>query len=181
MSQFFRIVMVADVATDAELILRKLKLAGLRCDARRVETAADYRRELDEFEPHVILSDFSMPSFDGMEALRIASQFYSHIPFIFVSGTLGEEYAIRALRNGATDYVLKTNLVRLPPVVERALTEASARSQRRRAEGLLALAHTVVLELADADSASSGLKAVIRSICETEGWDLGRYFRVDEK
>src|SRR3981081_3969070 len=103
------------------------------------------------------------------------------IPFIFVSGPLGEDYAIRALKNGATDYVLKTNLVRLPPVVERAVSEAAARSQRKRGEQLLALEHTVVRQIADADNASQGLKAFMRSICESEGWDLGRYFRVDEK
>src|SRR5882724_13100256 len=118
MSQEFRILMVEDAATDAELILRELKRAGLRCDAHRVETAVEYRRELEEFQPHVILSDFSMPNFDGMEALRIASQSHPHIPFIFVSGTLGEEYAVRALKSGATDYVLKTNLIRLPATIE---------------------------------------------------------------
>src|ERR1700674_2730418 len=105
MSQQFRILMVEDAATDAELMLRELKRAGIACDVRRVETAAEYRRELEEFQPHVILSDFSMPSFDGMEALRIASQSYPNIPFIFVSGTLGEEYAVRALKSGATDFV----------------------------------------------------------------------------
>lgn len=89
MSQQFRILMVEDVATDAELMLGELKRAGIGCDARRVETAVDYRRQLEEFQPHVILSDFSMPSFDGMEALRIASQSHPDIPFIFVSGTLG--------------------------------------------------------------------------------------------
>lgn len=132
MSQQFRILMVEDVATDAELMLRELKRAGIRCDARRVETAVEYRRELEEFRPHVILSDFSMPRFDGMEALSIATQSYPHIPFIFVSGTLGEEYAVRALKNGATDFVLKSNLLRLPPSVERAIKEAEDITERMR-------------------------------------------------
>src|SRR5258706_708404 len=134
MSSLFRVLMVEDVATDAELILRELKRAGLRCDARRVETAVEYRRELDEFQPHVILSDFSMPNFDGMEALRIANRFHPDIPFIFVSGTLGEEYAVRALKNGATDYVLKTNLIRLPATIERATQDAKERQARQALE-----------------------------------------------
>ena len=123
--------MVEDVATDAELMLRELRRAGIRCDAHRVDTAVEYRRELEDFQPQVILSDFSMPSFDGMEALRIASESYPHIPFIFVSGTLGEEYAVRALKNGATDFVLKNNLLRLPPSVERAIKEVEERRARQ--------------------------------------------------
>ncbi len=181
MGQELRIVMVEDVQSDAELVERELKRAGLAVRARRVEREEDFRRELGEFHPHVILSDFSMPQFDGMSALRIACEIVPDVPFIFVSGTLGEDYAIRALKNGATDYVLKSNLVRLPPTIERAVSVAAARAERKREEQLLALEHAVVRHIADADNASDGLKTVMRSICETEGWDLGRYFRVDEK
>jgi diguanylate cyclase (GGDEF)-like protein len=181
MGQELRIVMVEDVESDAELAERELKRAGLAVRARRVESEEAFRRELGEFQPHAILSDFNMPQFDGMSALRIARSTVPDVPFIFVSGTLGENYAIQALKNGATDYVLKNNLVRLPPVVERAVSESAARAERRRGEQLLELEHTVVRHIADADDASDGLKAVMRSICETEGWDLGRYFRVDEK
>src|SRR6266566_1403706 len=88
------------------------------------DNPADAELELREFSPDVILSDFSMPGFDGMAALALARDLAPDTPFVFVSGTLGEEYAIRALRNGATDYVLKTNLVRLPAAVERAFTES---------------------------------------------------------
>src|SRR6266850_1740330 len=181
MGQELRIVMVEDVESDAELAERELKRAGLAVRARRVEREEDFRREVGEFRPHVILSDFSMPQFNGMSALRIAREIVPDVPFIFVSGTLGEDYAIRALKNGATDYVLKTNLARLPPTIERAVSEAAARAERRREEQLLALEHTVVRHIAGADSASVGLKAIIRAICESEGWDVGRYFRADEK
>jgi diguanylate cyclase (GGDEF)-like protein len=181
MGQQLRILFVEDVEADAVLAARELKRSGMPVEARRVDREDDLRRELGQFSPQVILSDFNMPQFDGMRALAVAREAAPEVPFIFVSGTLGEEYAIRALRNGATDYVLKTNLVRLPPAVERALAEAAARAQRRRGEQLLAMEHTVVRHLADADNAAAGLKAVIRSICETENWDLGRYFRVDER
>jgi diguanylate cyclase (GGDEF)-like protein len=173
--------MVEDMETDAVLAARELKRGGLGIDSRRVEREEDFRRELSEFRPHIILSDFSMPHFDGMAALAIAREIDPDVPFIFVSGTLGEDYAIRALKNGATDYVLKNNLVRLVPAVERALSEAAARAERRRDEQLLALEHKVVLHIAGAESASDGLKAVMRAMCETEGWDLGRYLRVDER
>ncbi len=134
MSARLRILIVEDVATDAELEVREFRRSAIACDFRRVETASEYRRQLDEFNPQVILSDFTMPHFDGMEALAIARQSHPHIPFIFVSGTLGEEYAVRALKNGATDYVVKSNLIRLPAAVERAINEAHERSARLDAE-----------------------------------------------
>src|SRR5882724_2884362 len=134
MSDTLRILVVEDLASDADLMLRELQRAGISCDARRVETAVEYRREFEKFRPHVILSDFTMPHFNGMDALAIARQSHSEIPFIFVSGTLGEEYAVRALHNGATDYVLKGNLVRLPPAVERAMNDIQERHARQLLE-----------------------------------------------
>jgi PAS domain S-box-containing protein len=88
---------------------------------------------LDQFRPHIILSDFSIPGFSGLEALEIAHGLHSDIPFIFVSGMIGEENAVNALKSGATDYVLKGNLLRLPAAVERAVKEAE---ERRRLQAL---------------------------------------------
>ncbi len=133
-----RVLIAEDVATDAELVVRELKRAGLRVVHRVADTEAAFRGALAELAPQVILSDFSMPRFDGMHALELARELAPDTPFIFVSGTLGEEYAIRALKNGATDYVLKTNLIRLPAAVERALEEARARAERRRTDAALA-------------------------------------------
>src|SRR6267143_3632807 len=126
-----RVLLAEDVTADAELELRELKRAGLRVTPRIVDHPDDFSAALREFTPDVILSDFSMPGFDGMEALTLARKISPDTPFIFVSGTLGEEYAIRALKSGATDYVLKSNLVRLPAVVTRALTEAYERHARQ--------------------------------------------------
>jgi diguanylate cyclase (GGDEF)-like protein/PAS domain S-box-containing protein len=134
MSEPVRILQVEDVATDAQLAMREFKRAGLNCESRCVETEPDFRRELVDFKPDVVLSDFSMPRFSGMQALSIAAGEFPDIPFIFVSGTLGEEYAVRALKNGATDYVLKTNLIRLPAAVERAIDEARKRRARERVD-----------------------------------------------
>jgi diguanylate cyclase (GGDEF)-like protein/PAS domain S-box-containing protein len=129
-----RVLLTEDVPADAELELRELKRAGLRVTHRIVDSEQSFEQALREFAPDVILSDFSMPGFDGMAALALARELSPDTPFIFVSGTIGEEYAIRALKSGATDYVLKNNLVRLPAAVERAVAEAQERRERRRTE-----------------------------------------------
>ena len=129
-----RLLLIEDSPADAELEVRELKRAGLRVEHRLVDTEGTLRDELVRYGPELILSDFSMPHFDGMSALAIAKEISPDVPFIFVSGTLGEDYAIRALKNGATDYVLKTNLVRLPAAVERALKDAAELEAKRRVE-----------------------------------------------
>jgi diguanylate cyclase (GGDEF)-like protein/PAS domain S-box-containing protein len=129
-----RVLIVEDVPTDAELALRELKKAGLSCKTIRVENKADYLRHLDDFVPDVILSDFSLPHFDGKSALVLARDKCPDVPFIFVSGTIGEETAIESLKSGATDYILKTNLARLGPAVQRALQDARDRGARWAAE-----------------------------------------------
>ena len=137
MTERLRILLAEDVANDAELVLTELKRAGLRADHRVVDSEKSFVEALHEFTPDVILSDFSMPGFDGMAALALARETCPDTPFIFVSGTIGEESAIDAVRSGATDYVLKNNLVRLPPAVQRALREGKERATRRKAEGEL--------------------------------------------
>src|SRR4051812_27733927 len=150
MSEFLKILMVEDVATDAALIRRNIERGGLAVELRRVERESEYREALTNFVPEMILSDFSMPHFDGISALRIARESYPRIPFIFVSGTMGEERAIDALTSGATDYVLKQNLARLPAAIKRAMRDAKARVERhameaglRRAQLLAKLAHVI--------------------------------------
>src|SRR3989449_2897326 len=135
-----RVLLAEDVAADAELEIREIKRAGLRVSHRIVESEKDVLKALREFAPDVILWDFSMPQSDGMEALRLAKELAPDTPFIFVSGTLGEEYAIRALKSGATDYVVKSNLVRLSAAVERALAEAKLLRERRQTEAELEIA-----------------------------------------
>jgi diguanylate cyclase (GGDEF)-like protein/PAS domain S-box-containing protein len=133
-----RLLLAEDSRADAELNLRELKRAGLALEHRIVDSEPDFMRELSEFVPDIIVSDFTMPRFDGMAALALAHERAPDTPFIFVSGTIGEEYAIRALKNGAIDYVLKGNLLRLPAAVERALQDARERRARRKAEEKLA-------------------------------------------
>src|SRR5258706_8391419 len=123
MTERLRILLVEDLASDAELEMLELQRAGLSVTHSIVDNKKAFVDALREFEPDVILSDFSMPGFDGMAALKLAREIRRDTPLIFVSGTIGEEFAIRALKSGATDYVMKTNLVRLPAAVERALRE----------------------------------------------------------
>ena len=133
-----RVLIAEDIRADAELNLRELKRAGLAVEHRIVDTEEEFAHELGEFVPDIIVSDFTMPKFDGMAALALAQERTPDTPFIFVSGTIGEEYAIRALKNGAIDYVLKGNLLRLPAAVERALDDARDRRARRKVERKLA-------------------------------------------
>jgi diguanylate cyclase (GGDEF)-like protein len=154
-----RLLMVEDVAVEAELTLRQLRAAGLECVPKRVDTEAQLRAALDEFAPSVILSDFSLPQFDGLSALRIAHELKPEIPFIFVSGTIGEERAIDALRRGAVDYVLKSNLARLVPAVKRAIDEAGVRAEARRQEAQIARLTRVLRML-------SGINALVPRITD---------------
>src|SRR6185312_15397279 len=90
--------------------------------------------KLRSFEPDIILSDYSMPNFAGSDALVLARAHAPHIPFVFLSGTIGEEIAIESLRNGAVDYILKNNMGRLATAVERALRDSAERKVKQRAE-----------------------------------------------
>ena len=134
MADPLHLLILEDRATDFELMVHELRRDGIECVPRRVETESEYRRQLVEFAPGLILADYSLPSYDGQSALALARQSCPEVPFIFVSGTMGEEIAIETLKQGATDYVLKQRLTRLGPSVRRALREAEERHQRRRAE-----------------------------------------------
>jgi two-component system cell cycle sensor histidine kinase/response regulator CckA len=135
-----RILHLEDSLPDAELVLITLQEAGFPCTSLRVDSKPSYTRALDEGGFDLILSDLAMPAFDGMSALALARQKRPEVPFIFVSGTLGEEAAIHSLLNGATDYVLKHRFSRLIPAVQRALTESQERQLRRQMQDQLSVA-----------------------------------------
>ena len=132
-----RILSLEDDPTDADLIQALLERDGIKCEVTRVDSEPAFRACLDEGAIDLILADYTLPGFDGLSALRIATDRRPTLPFIFVSGTLGEDIAIEALKIGATDYVLKTRLSRLGSSVRRALREASDRAERKRAEQAL--------------------------------------------
>lgn len=137
MDRRLKVLLVEDSQADAELALRELKNGGIDCISRRVETRPEMIRELKIFAPDIILGDFTLPRFDGLSALAIARTRSPATPFIFVSGTIGEEKAIETLEHGATDYILKTNLKRLAPAVRRALKDVKEQAARKRLESRL--------------------------------------------
>lgn len=134
MKSALRILNLEDSEKDAELSKAMLSARWPQCHFVRVDSRADFITALEESAIDVILCDYTIPGFDGMEALALAQEKRPEVPFLFVSGTIGEDAAIEALKNGATDYVLKHRLMRLIPAVARALTEAEEHAECQRAE-----------------------------------------------
>lgn len=131
------ILLLEDVPVDAELALWELERAGLRFRSVRVDDRRSYVRELREFSPDVILADFALPGFSGLDALKAKNDICPDVPFIFVSGVMGEERAIGSLKKGAADYILKGNLSRLPAAIDAAVAGASETKRRKRSEEAL--------------------------------------------
>jgi two-component system, cell cycle sensor histidine kinase and response regulator CckA len=129
-----QILHLEDNLVDAELFHETLMGVGLSCDILRVDSEPDYIAALQNRKFDLIISDFSLPNFDGKSALAFASRNYPDIPFVFVSGTIGEDAAIESLVSGATDYVLKHKFSRLVPAIQRVLRESNERKSRREAE-----------------------------------------------
>ena len=138
MTSPLRILLLEDDPTDAALIQELLEADNIACEVTRVQTRTEYLSGLEDSAIDLILADYKLPSFDGLSALKLAQNVRPGLPFIFVSGTLGEEVAIEALKIGATDYVLKSRLSRLAPSVKRALREAGERERLHQLEGDLA-------------------------------------------
>lgn len=134
MGQSIHILHLEDDPIDAELIQAKIKGTGLASQITFVQNRAQYDAALRQHSYDIILADFQLPTYDGLSALRLAQELCPDIPFIFVSGTMGEEAVIEGLTEGATDYVLKQRLTRLVPSIRRALHEAENRQERKRAE-----------------------------------------------
>jgi two-component system cell cycle sensor histidine kinase/response regulator CckA len=129
-----RILHLEDSAADAELVRGLLQDEGISCAVTCVKTRKDFQAELDRGAFDLILSDYSLPQFDGLTALAMARRRHPDKPVIIVSGTMGEEAAVQSLKQGATDYVLKHQLARLPTAVKRAISDAQELALRQQAE-----------------------------------------------
>ncbi|MHC1740603.1 MAG: HD domain-containing phosphohydrolase [Anaerolineaceae bacterium] len=132
MSQPLRTLFVEDLPVDQELAERQLRAGGLQIISQRVETREDFLKALSEFNPDIILSDYSMPEFDGMQALKLAKELRPDIPFILLTGSLNEATAVMCMKAGASDYVIKGHMDRLPFSVTEAITKQQARNERRQ-------------------------------------------------
>ena len=133
-----RILILEDVPEDAELIKRMLSKSKLQFTARTVDNKRDLLEELKEFQPDLILSDYSMPGFTGLEALEMVKEVAPSTPFIIVTGSISEETAVECMKAGAVDYVLKDRLKRIGPAVEAALENKHIRDENERVEKALA-------------------------------------------
>ncbi len=134
MQKFLRILILEDTPEDAELAVSALEAGGYSCTWDRVDNREDFIVRLDTGDYDLVISDYSLPTFDGISAAKLFSERRPEIPFILVSGTLGEEAAIESLKAGANDFVLKTKLFRMPHVVERALNEKAENRRVRESE-----------------------------------------------
>jgi two-component system cell cycle sensor histidine kinase/response regulator CckA len=133
-----RILILEDVPMDAELVEYELERASIPFLSRRVDNRDSFLRELEEFHPDLILSDYTLPRFDGMAALSLARERAPSIPFLIVTGSVNEETAVGCMKAGATDYLLKSNLARIGPAIHAALERERAHAEKARAESALA-------------------------------------------
>jgi two-component system, cell cycle sensor histidine kinase and response regulator CckA len=133
-----RILILEDVPMDAELVEYELERASIPFLSRRVDSRDGFLHALDDFRPDLILSDYTLPRFDGMTALSLARELAPSIPFVIVTGSVNEETAVRCMKAGATDYLLKSNLARIGPAIEAALERERAHAEKIQAESALA-------------------------------------------
>ncbi len=175
-----RILHIEDNRRDADPVRAILDAEGIACDVTRVDTHDELVAALDRGGFDVILGNHTVPSFDGLSALKIAVDKLPAVPFIFVSGTLAEEVVLEAVKNGATDYVPKQNLERLGACIRRAVREAEERAQRRRAEislqdrfRELELLHKISQDILGSADLKTLLDRILRRIISFASFDLG--------
>jgi signal transduction histidine kinase len=137
MEKELKILMLEDLEDDVGLIERTLNKQGIQFVSKRVDTRDEFVEALDSFDPDVILSDHALPQFNSLEALTICRNQQMDVPFILVTGTVSEEFAVSCLKQGADDYVLKSNLVRLPSAIQNALKQRTHEYKRKKAEKAL--------------------------------------------
>ena len=169
-----RLLHVEDSVLDHELALAHLRRAGMEPQALRVDSEAGLRRALAEQEWDVVLSDFNLPGFDGLRAQALLRESGHELPFILVSGAIGEDTAVAAMRHGASDYLLKNNLARLAPAVEHAISASRERRARQAADRELAASRQRLSELAQhlQTSVERERAAIAREIHDDVGGSL---------
>lgn len=149
MERFLKVLIADDSEDDALLLIRELRRGGLRCEFERVENAQGLKASLNRQDWDLVVTDHNMPSFTSSEALKITKAVQPETPVIVVSGAISDDVAVNSMKSGAQDYIMKDNLARLVPVVERELREAQQRSAHRAAEKKVAYLanHDVLTDL----------------------------------
>ena len=133
-SEALRVLILEDLPTDAELVKRELEKAEIVFTSRHVDKREAFLKELEDSFPDIVLSDYSMPQFNGLEALELALELIPSIPFIMVTGSINEETAVECMKKGAADYVIKENLTRLGPAIKSAMEKKRIKEEKERAE-----------------------------------------------
>lgn len=133
MAKPIKLLLVEDSPDDADLLLAELRRAGFAPEWKRVETEPDYLAEIKD-SPDIILSDYSLPQFSGLQAVKLLRESGLDIPFILISGTVGEDTAVEAMKHGASDYLLKDRIARLGSSIEQALAQKRLRDAGKRAD-----------------------------------------------
>jgi two-component system cell cycle sensor histidine kinase/response regulator CckA len=178
-----RVLLVEDSPDDATLLLLELRRGGFDVTSSRVDTTETTAAALAQAEWDLVIADFSMPGFSGVEALDLVRAHHADVPFMFVSGTMGEEVAVRAMKLGASDYFVKGNLGRLCPAIERELRDAATRRERRQVQQALSESESRYKELFDAnphpmwvhDAASGALLAVNEAAVQAYGYTAAEF------
>lgn len=148
MNSNLKILILEDNPTDADLVICELKKSGLCFTTKITQTREEFEISLENFSPDIILSDYSLPSFDGVAAFHIKQRKHPHIPFIIVSGVIGEENAVELIKNGVTDYALKDKLFTLIPKITRALNDVEEKNKKNISDKILKLQHEKLFEIA---------------------------------
>lgn len=161
-----RLLLAEDCDDDALLVVSALERQGFEISSTRVMAADDFRNALRAVNPDIILCDFVMPSFDAMEALEILHESRMDVPLIIVSGTIGETVAVDAMKRGASDYLLKDNLIRLGAAVDRELREATTRRQKRLVDGVSQSQSEILELILDGESLPAILSRITQGIVE---------------
>jgi signal transduction histidine kinase/DNA-binding response OmpR family regulator len=172
-----RVLILEDSPNDADLAIHQLRESGFELDWHRVDTETDFLAGLRE-TPDIILADYSLPQFDALRALCLLQAQGVDIPLVLVSGTIGEEVAVEAMKAGARDYIMKSNLVRLGPAVVREVHEA-----RERRRSLMRQTAQISVSRALAESFTLGEAAprLLEAVCDSLGWEIGEIWMLDAK
>jgi PAS domain S-box-containing protein len=133
-SQPIRILFAEDLPTDVEMAKREIRKGGIEFISKVVDTETDFRKELEEFKPDIVISDYSMPTFDDMSALKITREHSRHKPFVVLTGSMNEETAVACMKAGANDYVIKEQIKRLPYAIKEAIEKGVAREEKQKIE-----------------------------------------------
>ena len=178
MNTTLRVLIVEDSESDRGLIVRHLELGGYSPVHERVETTTEMRAALEMQDWDIVLSDYSMPRFAAPAALKLLQESGHDIPFIVVSGSIGEDSAVAMLRAGAHDYVIKSDLARLAPAVRRALGDASVRQERRRAEKAQAAIYKIsqaVVSTESLDDLYDAIHNILSDLLPVENFFIALY------